>query len=176
MTKLRKSVSLKSAATDVARPADHFLRAVDSKALKYMNVHPYMPPGDLTFEQQWVTVRLSILLNSALVGLKQNTPKSLRLCIEQATKALQIHSDPVEAGTVEPMTKPLTKEERAKALYRRGCARSLLKEYDEAAKDLTDASALVPEDQAVQAELKKVQAKKAEIKQKQQKAYSKMFG
>lgn len=148
----------------------------DSKALKYMNVHPYVPPGDLTFEEQWVTLRLSVLLNSALVALKQNTPKSLRLCIEQATKALELHSDPVEAGTVEPMTKKFTNEERARALYRRGCARAALKEYDEAAKDLSDASALVPADQAVQAELKKVQAKKAEIKEKQKKAYSKMFG
>lgn len=141
-----------------------------------MNVHPYMPPGDLTFEEKWITLRLSILLNSALVALKQNTPKSLRLCVEQATRALELHSDPAEAGTVVPMTKKLTNEEKAKALYRRGCARSALKEYDEAAKDLSEASALIPADQAVQAELKKVQAKKTEIKEKQKKAYSKMFG
>jgi peptidyl-prolyl isomerase D len=141
-----------------------------------MNVHPYVPPGDLSFEQTWVTLRFSILLNSALVGLKLNTAASLRLCIDQATKALDIHSDPAEVGTVVPMTKALSNEERAKALYRRGTARGLLKDLDEAIKDLTDAAALLPSDQAIQAELKKVQAKKAEIKEKQKKAYSKMFG
>ena len=148
---------------------------LDLKALKYLNVHPYTPPGDLDFESVYVTLRFSILLNSALVALKQNTPKSLRLCIDQATKALDVHSDPVEAGKVEPMTKKLTNEERAKALYRRGAARALLKEYDEASKDLSQAAELVPSDQAVQAELKKVQAKKNEQKQKQQKIYAKMF-
>lgn len=74
------------------------------------------------------------------------------------------------------MTKNLSNEERAKALYRRGSARALLKEYDEAADDLTQAAALIPSDQAVQAELKKVQAKKNELKQKQKKMYAKMFG
>lgn len=146
------------------------------KALKYLNVHPYTPPGALDFEAVYVALRFSILLNSALVALKQNTPKSLRLCIDQATKALDIHSDPVEAGRVVPMTKTLTNEERAKALYRRGSAKALLKEYDEASKDLQQAAALIPSDQAVQAELKKVQAKKNELKQKQQKVYAKMFG
>merc|ERR1711939_631009 len=37
-----------------------------TKALKYMDVHPYLPPADLTFEGEWVTLRVSILLNSAL--------------------------------------------------------------------------------------------------------------
>lgn len=73
------------------------------------------------------------------------------------------------------MTKELTNAERAKALYRRGAARALLKEYDEASKDLHQAAELVPSDQAIQAELKKVQAKKNEQKQKQQKIYAKMF-
>lgn len=152
-----------------------FSRLTDLKALKFLNVHPYTPPGDLDFEAVYVTLRFTILLNSALVALKQNTPKSLRLCIDQATKALDVHSDPVEAGRVEPMTKNLTKEERAKALYRRGSARALLKEYDEASDDLVEAAALVPSDQAIQAELKKVQAKKNELKQKQKKMYAKMF-
>lgn len=149
---------------------------IDQKALKYMNVHPYVPPGDLNFEATWMTLRLQLLLNSSLVALKTNTPSSLRLAIEQATKALDIHSDPVEAGTQVPMTKKLTEGERAKALFRRGSARAQLKDIDEAITDLTEAAKLVPSDAGIQAELKKAQGKKDELKKKQQKAYSKMFG
>lgn len=151
-------------------------RPTDLKAIKYMNVHPYLPPADISFEGQWMSLRASILLNSALVGLKQGTPKSLHLCVQQATKVLDIHSDPDEAGTIVPMTKCLTKEERAKALFRRGMARAALKDLDEAQKDLHQAQKLVPEDKAVEAELKKVQAKRDELKKKQQKAFGKMFG
>ena len=141
-----------------------------------MNVHPYLPPADLSFEDTWMSLRASILLNSSLVALKQNTPKSLHLCVEQATKVLDIHSDPMEAGTIVPMTKALTKEERAKALFRRGTARAALKDLDEAAKDLQAAAELVPADKAVEAELRKVQVKRDDLKKRQQKAFGKMFG
>ena len=121
-----------------------------------------------------MTLRLSLLLNSALVALKQDPP-SLHLCVSQATKALEIHSDPVEAGSVLPMTRKLTNEERGKAYYRRGVARCALRDFEEAQVDLQEAVQLVPTDKAIEAELKKVIAKRDELKRKQQKAYSKMF-
>lgn len=109
------------------------------------------------------------------MSLKQNTPTSLHTCVDYTTKALNIHSDPVEAGTVVTMTKKLSPEERGKAYYRRGSAKSALKDYDEAQKDLSEALKLVPGDKSIEAELKKVMEKKEELKKKQQKAYSKMF-
>lgn len=122
-----------------------------------------------------MALRLSLYLNSALAGLKAGTQKSLRLCIVQATHALEIHSDPVEEGTVHPMSRNMTADERAKAYFRRGAAQNLLKEYDAAIADFQAALALVPSDKAVEAELKKAIAKRDELKKKQQKAYSKMF-
>lgn len=149
---------------------------VDLKALKYMAVHPYLPPADLTFEGDWTKLKMLILLNSSMVGLKQASASSLRLAVDQATKALDLHSDPIEAGTIHPMTRKMSPEERAKAYFRRGAARNILKDYDDAAKDLTAATKLVPQDAAIAAELQKVNAKRDEAKKKQQKAYSKMFG
>ena len=122
-----------------------------------------------------MTLRLSLLLNSALVALKQATSTSLHLCVSQASKALDIHCDPVEAGSVLPMTKKLTNDERGKAYYRRGMAKIALKDLDEAYSDLQEAAKLVPTDKAIEVELKKVVAKKDDLKKKQQKAYSKMF-
>lgn len=145
------------------------------KAIKYLNVHPYLPPEALDFELQWMTLRLSILLNSALVAVKEGTPSSYRLGVAQATKALEIHSDPVEAGTVHSMTKILSPEERAKAYFRRGVCRAGLKDYDEAAKDLRAALDLVKGDRAIEAELKKVEETRQKEKKKAQQAYSKMF-
>lgn len=145
------------------------------KAIKYLNVHPYLPPEALDFELQWMTLRLSILLNSALVAVKEGTPSSYRLGVAQATKALDIHSDPVEAGTVHSMTKVLSPEERAKAYFRRGVCRTGLKDYDEAAKDLRAALDLVKGDRAIEAELKKVEEARQKEKKKAQQAYSKMF-
>jgi len=147
-----------------------------TKALKYMDVHPYLPPADLTFEGEWVTLRVSILLNSALVGLKQNTSDSLRLCVKQATRALNMHCDPALNDKVEPMTKKLSADEAGKAYYRRGMAQSALKDVEEAIKDLTEASKCVPNDEAIKTELRKLQTRKDELKKKQQKAYAKMFG
>lgn len=122
-----------------------------------------------------MSLRLSLLLNSALVALKQNTNASQHLCVQQATRAIDTHSDPVEDGTMVPMHKKLTSEELGKAYYRRGTARSALRDFEEAYNDLNQAVKLVPGDKSVEAELKKVVAKKEEQKKKQQKAYAKMF-
>lgn len=123
-----------------------------------------------------MTLKLSIHLNVALVSLKLATTPSYRECISQATKAIDIHSDPVVAGSIVSMTKKLTNEELGKAHYRRGMAYAGLKEWQEAEADLKKAMAFVPGDKAIEAELKKITAKKEEMKKKQQKAFGKMFG
>lgn len=130
---------------------------------------------DVASEEEWITLRVSILLNSALVALKQNTTASLHLAVKQASRALDMHCDPVEVGKMIPMTKKLTPDEMGRGYYRRGLAHSMLKDYDEAQKDLQSALAAVPGDKAVEAELKRIVAKKEELKKKQQKAFGKMF-
>lgn len=89
---------------------------------------------------------------------------------------LNLHCDPAINDKVEPMTKKLTADEAGKAYYRRGMAQAALKDVEEAIKDLTEASKCLPNDEAIKAELKRQQAKKDELKKKQQKAYAKMFG
>ena len=63
----------------------------------------------------------------------------------------------------------------AKALYRRSLGYSALKEDDSAEKDLSRALELVPQDAAINAELDKVRARKKEKRDKEKKAFKKLF-
>jgi peptidyl-prolyl isomerase D len=63
----------------------------------------------------------------------------------------------------------------AKALYRRAVAQGMLKEDADAERDLLEATALVPEDQTISAELAKVRQRKKEKREKEKKAFKKMF-
>ena len=63
----------------------------------------------------------------------------------------------------------------AKALYRRGLAHVILKEDEEAERDFSEAVKLVPDDQQVKAELTKVKERQKEKRDKEKKAYKKMF-
>lgn len=51
----------------------------------------------------------------------------------------------------------------------------ILKEDEEAEKDLVEALALVPSDQAISAELGKVRQRKKDKREKDKKAFKKMF-
>jgi peptidyl-prolyl isomerase D len=64
----------------------------------------------------------------------------------------------------------------AKALYRRAIARAIKKEDDDAERDLTEATRLVPGDQTIKAELAKVQQRRKVTREKQKQAFKKMFG
>jgi len=63
----------------------------------------------------------------------------------------------------------------AKALYRRALAHGILKEEEEAERDLVEASQLVPDDLAVAGELAKVRQRKKEKREKEKKTFKKMF-
>lgn len=63
----------------------------------------------------------------------------------------------------------------AKALYRRALANIILKEDDDAEKDLVEASGLVPDDKAISSELSKLRQRKKEKRDKEKKAFKKMF-
>lgn len=70
----------------------------------------------------------------------------------------------------------LTKEERGKALYRRALGKVQVKDDEAAEKDLREASGLVPGDAGVQRALKEVEVRRKERKEREKKAYAKMFG
>lgn len=63
----------------------------------------------------------------------------------------------------------------AKALYRRALAYSASNDDDQAEKDLVRAHELVKEDKAIVAELEKVKQRKKEKRDKEKKAYKKLF-
>lgn len=64
----------------------------------------------------------------------------------------------------------------AKGLYRRALAYIMLKDDENAEKDLIEASKLIPDDQAIAGELARLRNRKKEKRDKEKKAYSKMFG
>ena len=63
----------------------------------------------------------------------------------------------------------------AKALYRRALANVILKEDDDAEEDLVAAHELVKDDRAILAELDKVRQRKKEHRDKEKKAFKKLF-
>lgn len=69
----------------------------------------------------------------------------------------------------------LTESFSAKALYRRALGQVIMKEDDAAERDLIEASQLVPDDQAITTELVMVQQRKKTKRDKEKKAFKKMF-
>lgn len=66
-------------------------------------------------------------------------------------------------------------ESSAKALYRRGMAHGILKNEDQQLEDLISASKLVPEDALISGELAKISQRKKEHREREKKAYAKLF-
>ncbi|KAM8910442.1 peptidyl-prolyl cis-trans isomerase D [Spinachia spinachia] len=123
-----------------------------SKALRYLEVS-----GDLLEEeaqQKLVPTALSCFLNTAACNLK-----------------LQLWQDAVDSCNEALELNPAN----TKALFRRAQAWQGLKENGKAMVDLKKAQGIAPEDKAVSNELKRVQLKIQEEKEKEKKIYAKMF-
>ncbi|KAF5390723.1 hypothetical protein D9757_002586 [Collybiopsis confluens] len=132
------------------------------KSIRYLDVHQVLPDDAPPELADFYKALLSpLLLNSALAAVKVQPP-NLDIALRNATRALT--------------SLELNNADKAKALYRRALARVMLKEDDEAEKDLLEASKLVPEDQAIAGELARVRNRKKEKRDKEKKAYKKMFG
>jgi len=129
------------------------------KAIRYLDLHPVLPensPPEL--RDSYDALLAPLLLNSALAAVRSDVPQ---LAISSATRAL----DRLE----------LNNADKAKALYRRALAFSATKEEDDAEKDLMRAHELVKEDVAIQGELEKVRQRKKEKREKEKKAFKKLF-
>lgn len=102
-------------------------------------------------EDSFSSLKLSLLLNSALAALKSSTPTSstdARLAIKQASRAVDLDGD----AEKEQMKRKLTASEKAKCLYRRALGLLAVKEEADAIKDLEQALKLAPGDAAISKE------------------------
>ncbi|KAJ2919663.1 hypothetical protein MD484_g687, partial [Candolleomyces efflorescens] len=134
------------------------------KSIRYLDHHWPLP------EDAFETVRLGyeelfvpLLLNSALAAIRV-TPKSSA----NATNAI--------ANTTRALNQFTLKDaDKAKALYRRALARVQLKDEEQAEQDLVEASKVAPDDKAIAAELGKIKQAQKEHKDREKKAYKRMF-
>lgn len=134
------------------------------KSLRYLDIHPVLPDGSSeTLQNSYNALLAPLLLNSALAAVRAQPQSSSKanVAITNTTRAL----DKLE----------LNSADKAKALYRRALARRTLKEEDDAEKDLVEASHLVPDDKAIAGELAKVKQHRKEQREKEKKAFKKLF-
>ncbi|EIN14582.1 peptidyl-prolyl cis-trans isomerase [Punctularia strigosozonata HHB-11173 SS5] len=134
------------------------------KATRYVDLHFTSLETD-GLKQSYAALLSPLLLNTALAALKLSaqSPAYARTTIATVNRLL---STP---------TLSLTPADRAKALYRRGSAQAIMKQEEEAEKDLAEAATLVPDDKAIGSELAKVRAARKEKRDKEKKAYKKLF-
>ncbi|CCL99368.1 uncharacterized protein FIBRA_01386 [Fibroporia radiculosa] len=101
-----------------------------------------------------------LLLNSALAALRGGGSANAGVALRATDRALEMQ---------------LNDADKAKALYRRALANVILNDEDGAEEDLVAANKLVKDDKAILAELDKVRQWKKEKKNKEKKAYKKLF-
>ncbi|KAI9789116.1 MAG: peptidyl-prolyl cis-trans isomerase cpr6 [Peltula sp. TS41687] len=141
------------------------------KGLRYLNEAPEPAAaeegsGDDEKDPQGMTaqltaVRFTLHSNSALIQLKLHQ-------FEDALKSTSHALDLTGPG--------ITDADTAKALYRRGLARSALKDDEETIKDLEQALGLVPQgDAAISKELNAAKKREQDRISKEKKAYKKFF-
>lgn len=73
------------------------------------------------------------------------------------------------------ITKVSKKKNPAKALYRRAMAHGIQKDEEKQEADLIAANKLVPEDTLISGELARINQHKKEIREREKKAYKKLF-
>ncbi|ORY33090.1 cyclophilin-like domain-containing protein [Naematelia encephala] len=143
--------------------AGQFTIALDKyqKALRYLDEHPVLPndaPEDLV--ESFRSTRLPLLTNAALAALKC-TPPAGSLAVSLTSRALNIT--------------PLAPAEKGKALYRRALGKIQIKDDEGAEKDLKEALECVPGDAGIIKALKDVEVRRKARKEKERKAFAKMF-
>lgn len=123
-----------------------------SKALRYLEFGG--DEFDEEIQKKLEPVALSCFLNTAACKLKlQQWQEALDNC----TEALELDS------------------KNTKALFRRAQANAGLKDFSKAMEDLKKAQEITPDDKAIIGEMKKVQLKIQEEKEKEKKMFAKMF-
>jgi peptidyl-prolyl isomerase D len=128
------------------------------KGLRYVAEHPVEEEGD---NKETIAalkeLRIQFHLNLALVQLRTENYQD---AIKSASNALELE---------------LSDKDRAKSYYRRGQAYSKTKDEALAIEDLKKASELNPEDAGILHELEAARRRVRERREKERKAYAKMF-
>lgn len=126
--------------------------------MRYVAEHPVEEEGD---NKETIAglkaLRIQFHLNLALVALRAENYSDV---IKSASHALELD---------------LSKNDQAKAYYRRGQAYGEMKDDKAAIEDLKRAAELTPEDTGVQHELEAARRRVRERREKERKAYAKMF-
>ena len=127
--------------------------------MRYAAEHPVETEGDNPDTIKALkALRISLHLNSSLVQLRLNNAAE---SIKSATYALEIEG--------------LSDSDKAKAYYRRGQAYGKAKEDGMAIEDLKKALEFNPNDSVVTAELNAAKTRQKLRREKEKKAYAKMF-
>lgn len=128
------------------------------KGLRWLNEDPELDNESAETKAALSQIRFTLHTNSAMLQLKTKDNSG---AVESATMALAYDD--------------ISEQQKAKALYRRGCAQSQLKEESEAIKDLEEALKYAPGDAAITKELAAIkQAEKNRIA-KEKKIYANAF-
>ena len=130
------------------------------KGLRYLQelTDPDESDNSKDILQQQATLKFTLHANSALL---QNKLGLYEGALASATSALEVPG--------------LSDGDKAKALYRRGVARSSRRDEEEAVKDLEEAGKLAPGDKAIADQLALVKKRLNERKSKEKAAYKKFF-
>ncbi|XP_006455162.1 hypothetical protein AGABI2DRAFT_194815 [Agaricus bisporus var. bisporus H97] len=133
------------------------------KSIRYLDTHQEVPEKSPDLKETYIALLTPLLLNSSLTAIRANPPSSSNAlaAVTNTTRALN--------------TLDLSTADKAKALYRRGMAHGILKNEDQQLEDLISASKLVPEDALISGELAKISQRKKEHREREKKAYAKLF-
>ncbi|KAI1792707.1 peptidyl-prolyl cis-trans isomerase [Ganoderma leucocontextum] len=132
------------------------------KAIRYLDYHIALPEGSPPELRDSFDVQLSaLLLNSALAALRAAGGANARLALRSTDRALS--------------NLTLNDTDKAKAHYRAGLAHVEIHEDDEAEEALGKAHVLVKDDQAIAHELERVRGRLRAKREKEKKAFKKMF-
>ncbi len=132
------------------------------KGLRYLNEYPEALPDDpKELPAELTKIRFTLHSNSSLLQIKLNSFADAK---SSADNALDLDEKQV-----------VSKQDRAKALYRRALALLGLKDDEEAVKTLEKAQELAPGDAAITSTLHDAKKKAAEQAKKEKAAYSKFF-
>jgi len=158
------------------------------KAIRYLDVHNDLPTEPEELSKKYFETLISCLLNSSLCALRGGVPiisaqypepgsgrPNPRLAISQSTRVLNLASQSeadetalikaAATGLKAPPAKGSAKvreldvAERTKAFYRRALGELMVKEDDEAERDLKEAHRLSPNDGAIKKELETAKKK-----------------
>ncbi|KAF9438861.1 Peptidyl-prolyl cis-trans isomerase D [Entomortierella beljakovae] len=131
------------------------------KAIRYLNEKPAFDDEDSQdYIKKYFSVKIPCYLNHGFSALKQGSPETT---IKDMTVILEM--DPQYPSD----------SDKAKAYFRRGAAYHKINDLDSAKSNLEHAKKLSPKDAGVQKELEVVQGKIALKREKEKKAYAKMF-